>query len=98
MEAVRKSLTNPPAEPGRSGSGADPTTACRRELAGLFGVADACRVILTPSATHALNLVIQGHLLSLPGSHVVTTVLEHNSVLRPLETPTPEQPYRSDSR
>lgn len=34
------------------------------------------------NATHGLNLVIQG--LTNPGDHIVTTALEHNSVLRPL--------------
>ena len=84
VDAVRAALMAPPAEPGRSGSGVDPTRACREALAELFGVVESRRVILTPSATYALNLVIYGQLLSRPGSHVVTTVLEHNSVLRPL--------------
>jgi cysteine desulfurase / selenocysteine lyase len=84
VDAVRAALMAPPAEPGRSGSGTDPTHACREALAELFGVAEPRRVILTPSATYALNLVIYGQLLSCPGTHVATTVLEHNSVLRPL--------------
>lgn len=37
------------------------------------------------NATHALNIVLKGALR--PGDHVVTTNLEHNSVLRPLEKP-----------
>ncbi len=40
------------------------------------------RIIFTHSGTEALNLAIQGILR--PGDHVVTSVLEHNSVLRPL--------------
>ncbi|MBL9122854.1 MAG: aminotransferase class V-fold PLP-dependent enzyme [Planctomycetaceae bacterium] len=39
-------------------------------------------VLFTPSCTAALNLAIHG--LLRPGDHVVTTVVEHNSVLRPL--------------
>ena len=44
--------------------------------------ADPDRSIFTTNATGALNLAIQG--LCRPGDHVVATVLEHNSVLRPL--------------
>jgi len=40
------------------------------------------QVVFTSSATEGLNMVIAG-LLS-PNDHVLTTVLEHNSVLRPL--------------
>ena len=47
----------------------------------LFGVR-ADQVVLTHSATHALNIAVAG-LLS-PGDHAVATDLEHNSVLRPL--------------
>ncbi len=51
-------------------------------LARLLGLDDPSRVIFTANATDGLNLAIKG-LLS-PGDHVVTTVLEHNSVRRPL--------------
>ncbi|MFW6193477.1 MAG: aminotransferase class V-fold PLP-dependent enzyme [Gemmatimonadota bacterium] len=54
----------------------------RARLADLLGVDDPSRVILTASATHALNLALHGTLGR--GGHVVTTLLEHNSVLRPL--------------
>jgi cysteine desulfurase family protein len=85
IEAVRASVENPPIEPGRSGGGKDPTKACRNELAELFNVPQPSQVILTPSSTYALNLVIRGFLLDREGGHCLTTVLEHNSVLRPLE-------------
>ena len=85
MEAVFASLKRPPVEPGRSGGGADPAQNCRLSLAELFNVPNPRQVILTPSSTYALNLVIRGHLLSNPGAHCLTTTLEHNSVLRPLE-------------
>ncbi len=51
-------------------------------LAQLFGVRDPLRIIFTLNATDALNMAIKGVLR--PGDHVVTTVLEHNSVSRPL--------------
>lgn len=55
----------------------------RLAAARLFGIADAARVIFTASATEALNLAIFG--LLNPGDRVVTTSMEHNAVLRPLE-------------
>jgi cysteine desulfurase family protein len=54
----------------------------RRLLASLLGNVDPCRLIFTPSTTVALNLAIKGLLRS--GDHVLTTSMEHNSVLRPL--------------
>ena len=41
------------------------------------------RVAFTLNATDALNIALQGILQ--PGDHVVTTVMEHNSVTRPLK-------------
>lgn len=54
----------------------------RSELAELVGLSDPSHVIFTLNGTDALNLVLYGLLRS--GDHVVTTVVEHNSVLRPL--------------
>lgn len=54
----------------------------RELLAELLGVADSARIILTHSATEALNLAVKGVLR--PGDHVVTTSMEHNSLARPL--------------
>jgi len=54
----------------------------REAVATLLGVADSSRVVFTHSATEALNLAVSG-LLS-PGDHVVTTTVEHNSLVRPL--------------
>lgn len=56
--------------------------ACRAKLARLFGCPRADRVCFTPNSTAALNTAICG--VVRPGDRVVTTVLEHNSVLRPL--------------
>jgi selenocysteine lyase/cysteine desulfurase len=38
--------------------------------------------VFTHNATHALNLALHGLLRQ--GDHVVTTSIEHNSVMRPL--------------
>ena len=54
----------------------------RAELAGLFHVENPLRIGFTKNATEALNVGIYGLLEN--GDHVVTTVCEHNSVLRPL--------------
>ena len=55
---------------------------CRAKLACLLGCPRADHVCFTPNSTAALNTVING--VVRPGDRVVTTVLEHNSVLRPL--------------
>jgi cysteine desulfurase/selenocysteine lyase len=54
----------------------------RRGVAELVGIDDPSRVIFTNSGTDSLNTAIFG--LLRPGDHVVTTVCEHNSVLRPM--------------
>lgn len=74
------------ANPGRSSHrlsvvGAEIIYKCRKSLASLFN-ASPSRVIFTKNCTEALNYAIFGYLKK--GDHVITTVLEHNSVLRPL--------------
>jgi cysteine desulfurase family protein len=54
----------------------------RLQISNFFGSNDPSRVIFTYNATDALNLIIQG--LIEPGCHIVSSRLEHNSVLRPL--------------
>jgi cysteine desulfurase family protein len=54
----------------------------RRRICQFFGGDDPDRVIFASNATDALNLVIQGVVKT--GGHVVSSQLEHNSVLRPL--------------
>ncbi len=54
----------------------------REEIAGLFHIGNPLRIGFTKNATEALNVGIFGLLNS--GDHVVSTVCEHNSVLRPL--------------
>lgn len=55
---------------------------CRANLAQLFHAPGPEQVIFTTNATEALNIAING--LFRKGDHVITTALEHNSVLRPL--------------
>ena len=54
----------------------------RLALAELFHAEGPDRIAFTANSTEALNIVIKGILQ--PGDHVISTVLEHNSVLRPL--------------
>jgi len=56
---------------------------CRTKLAKLINAENQNRIIFTSGATESLNLAIKG--LSLDEGHVVTTSMEHNSVLRPLK-------------
>ena len=54
----------------------------RRAVARLINAPDSNCIALCNSGTHALNAALHGLLRE--GDHVVTTALEHNSVLRPL--------------
>ena len=54
----------------------------RCKVARLFGCRLPENVIFTANATEALNIALNG--IFSPGDHVITTDLEHNSVLRPL--------------
>ena len=54
----------------------------RCAMAKLLNVPDPSCIAFTSNATQALNLAISG--LFGPGDHIITTVCEHNSVLRPL--------------
>lgn len=58
----------------------------REALAELFNCVDSSRIAFTCNVTEALNVGIfglRGSILQ-PGDHVITTALEHNSVMRPL--------------
>ncbi len=82
-ETVIKYLS---ANPGRSGhrlsvTGAEIVYNCRTLLSKFFNSSPE-RVIFTKNCTEALNLAIFGTLKK--GGHIITTVYEHNSVLRPL--------------
>ena len=54
----------------------------RLALTELFHAPDPSCIVFAANATMALNTVLNGVLH--PGDHVITTVCEHNSVLRPL--------------
>ena len=54
----------------------------REAVAKLLGADDPFRIVFTKNATEALNIAFRG--LLKPGDHVVTSSMEHNSVMRPL--------------
>ena len=85
--AVDRTLREIGVGPGRGGysRGIDATRAvfeARELLAHFFGIADSSRLVFTHSATESLNLAISG--LLRPGDHLVTSTMEHNSLVRPL--------------
>jgi cysteine desulfurase family protein len=73
--------------PGRSGHRMSIAAArlvenARETLSEFFHAKEPSQIVFTQNATHALNLAVYG--LLKPGDHVVTTSVEHNSVMRPL--------------
>jgi cysteine desulfurase family protein len=75
------------ANPGRSGHRMSVDAGrvifdTREAVAELFGVTNPLQIIFTKNATEALNIAIFG--LLKPGDHVITSGMEHNSVMRPL--------------
>ena len=86
-EAMELFLREIGGSPGRSGHRLSQEAArvvfdCREQVAALFGVKDSRRVAFTLNATEALNTALLGILGR--GDRVVTTSMEHNSVMRPL--------------
>ena len=73
--------------PGRSGYdlcmiGGELVQETREKLTRFFGGTDPDRLCFAYNASDALNLLIQG--MVEPGDHVISTTVEHNSVIRPL--------------
>jgi cysteine desulfurase / selenocysteine lyase len=86
-QAMLKFLDEIGANPGRSGHHQSVEAArivydCREAVANVFNASDPLHVVFTANATEAINLALLG--LLQPGDHVVTSSMEHNSVMRPL--------------
>ena len=86
-QAVMHAMQEVGASPGRAGHRRSMEAGrillqARESIATLFAIPDSARVIFTHSTTEALNMALRGTLK--PGDHVVTTSMEHNSLLRPL--------------
>jgi len=87
-DAVLEYMKKWGANPGRSGhtmarNAADVVFETRNLLCELFNADDPNRIVFTCNATEALNTAIKG--LLKPNDHVITSCVEHNSVLRPLK-------------
>jgi len=87
IRAMTDALTRCGANPGRAGhrlslEAGRIVEGCREAAAQMLGERDASRISFAFNATDALNTAIHGVLRT--GDHAVATLLEHNSVLRPL--------------
>lgn len=86
VEAVVRAMTSM----GNAGRGANEASLSasriifdtRDRLCKLFNGTNPKQIVFTNNSTESLNIAIKG--LLNPGDHVITTMLEHNSVLRPL--------------
>jgi len=86
-EAMVKFMDEVGANPGRSGhllsiEAARIIYETREALSVLFHVKDSSRIVFTLNATESINLALKG--LLKPKDHVITSSMEHNSVMRPL--------------
>ena len=84
---MRHFLDEVGANPGRSGhrmsiQAARIVYAAREAVAALFGAPDPLQVIFGLNITDGINLALHG--LLKPGDHVITSSMEHNAVMRPL--------------
>jgi len=86
-EAMVKFMDEVGANPGRSGhflsiEAARIVYEAREALSVLFNVKDSSRIVFTLNATESINLALKGLLKY--KDHVITSSVEHNSVMRPL--------------
>ena len=89
-DAMGRFLAEDAANPGRAGhrmavAAERMLDDVRLKLTRLFDADDPQRMIFAMNCTDALNMAIKGVLGDSVGAHVITTVLEHNSVSRPLQ-------------
>lgn len=87
VDALMDATVNYCANPGRSGHFMAARTAqeiykARLAVAKLFAVDEPGRIVFTKNCTEGINLALKGILRE--GDHVVTSSMEHNSVVRPL--------------
>lgn len=87
IDAMNDFNRNVGSNPGRSGHKKSIESGrilfdTRELIADLFYIPDPLRIVYTSNITHSLNLAIRGILN--PGDHVITTSMEHNSVMRPI--------------
>jgi len=88
LDKVYDAMKNYGANPGRSGhklalKANREVYDARVMLSKFFNIKDPFNLIFTPNCTTSLNIAINGTLHE--GDHVITTSMEHNSVLRPIK-------------
>lgn len=87
MDAVREFLSLPVFGSGRTtgSQGEDYVLSAREAVSRILGAGQPENVAFTLNATDSLNTLIQGFMTGKrQGGHVLTSALDHNSVLRPL--------------
>jgi len=87
IKAMNNFLNNVCANSGRSGHRLSVEAGrivyeARESLAELFNIKNPLQIIFTMNATESINLALLGLLQE--GDHVITSSMEHNSVMRPL--------------
>jgi len=87
MKAMIDFNNNIGSNPGRSGhhlsiEAGRTLFEARENAAELFNIDDPLRISLTSNITHSINIILRGYLKQ--GDHVITSSMEHNSVMRPL--------------
>ena len=108
LDAMTRYATACGASPGRGAyAEARDATAlfqtCRIRINTLIGGADPNHVIFTLNTSDALNLAIRGIVDARPATadrprHLITTDLDHNSVLRPFNELTARNPHLTQTR
>ena len=89
IDEVEKCMREYCANPGRGGHALSLMSGravleTREAICRLFNIKNPMQLCFTKNATEALNIAIYS--LLKPGSHVITSCMEHNSVMRPIMT------------
>lgn len=87
INAVNDYLSHIPVLAHRSGIDSesdDIITQARKNLAKVLGTKHFDRIFFTPGSTFSLNMALKG--LDFEGKHFIATEIEHNAIVRPLET------------
>lgn len=87
IDAMTDYMINIGGNPGRGSSSTSMTSShiiydCREAIADLFNFERSTNVIFTSNITSSLNILINS--VAEAGCHIISSVMEHNSVLRPL--------------
>lgn len=87
-DAILDCMKNYCANPGRAGhklamKAAREIYDARENIAKLFNIENPMNIVFTHNATDSLNLAIKGSVKE--GEHIITTSIEHNSVIRPIK-------------